>query len=66
MEKPLRDRRGSVLAADLKRDRQAVRRDVSLLEELGLLKTRKELNPGHGRRRIVEPLGQKYQLAANI
>jgi predicted transcriptional regulator len=56
----------SKLAADLKRDRQAVRRDVSLLEELGLLKTREELNPGHGRRRIVESLGQKYQLVATI
>jgi predicted transcriptional regulator len=56
----------SKLAADLKRDRQAVRRDVSLLEGLGLLRTREELNPGHGRRRIVEPLGQKYQLVANI
>ena len=56
----------SKLASDLKRDRQAVRRDVSLLESLGLLKTREEPNPGHGRRRIVEPLAEKYQLVATI
>ena len=56
----------STLAMDLNRDRQAVRRDVSLLESLGLLKIREEPNPGHGRRRIVEPLAGKYQLIATI
>ena len=56
----------STLARDLNRDRQAVKRDVSLLESLGLLKTREEPNPGHGRRRIVEPLAEKYQLIATI
>ena len=56
----------SELARDLKRDRQAVRRDVSLLESFGLLRTREEPNPGHGRRRIVETLASKYQLVANI
>jgi predicted transcriptional regulator len=56
----------SKLASDLGRDRQAVRRDVSLLESLGLLKTREEPNPGHGRRRIVEALAAQYQLVAMI
>jgi len=56
----------SELASDLKRDRQAVRRDVSLLESLGLLKTREEVNPGHGRRRMVEPLAERYELIAII
>lgn len=56
----------SDLASGLNRDRQAVRRDVTLLESFGLLKTREETNPGHGRRRIVEPLAEKYQLVANI
>src|SRR5436190_24118338 len=37
----------SDLAILLKRDRAAVRRDVSLLESLGLVKTREEPNPGH-------------------
>ena len=56
----------SKLASDLRRDRQAVRRDVSLLESLGLLKTHEEPNPGHGRRRIVESLAEEYQLVATI
>ena len=56
----------SELAIALNRDRKAVSRDVSVLESLGLLKTREESNPGHGVRRIVEPLARKYQLVATI
>jgi predicted transcriptional regulator len=56
----------SKLASDLGRDRKAVMRDVSLLESLGLIKTREEPNPGHGRRRIVEALAAEYQLVATI
>jgi predicted transcriptional regulator len=56
----------SELAIALNRDRKAVRRDVSVLESLGLVKTREESNPGHGVRKIVEPLARKYQLVAAI
>jgi len=56
----------SKLATDLKRDRQAVRRDVNLLESLGLLKTRETTNPGHGRKRMVESLASQYRLVATI
>ncbi len=56
----------SDLAATLRRDRKAVRRDVSLLESFGLVHTREEPNPGHGRRKIVEPRAAKYQLVATI
>ena len=56
----------SQLARDLKRDRQAVMRDVRLLESFGLLQTREAPNPGHGRQRIVAPLSSRYQLVANI
>ena len=56
----------SELAATLRRDRKAVRRDVSLLESFGLVNAREEINPGHGRRRIIEPLAAKYQLVATI
>src|SRR5580700_7815480 len=52
----------SQLARELKRDRQAVMRDVRLLESFGLLKTREAPNPGHGRQRIVAPLAGRYQL----
>jgi predicted transcriptional regulator len=56
----------SQLSAALDRDRQAVMRDVRLLESFGLLKTLDAPNPGHGRRRIVAPLAARYQLVANI
>ena len=44
----------------LKRDTRAVGRDVDLLERFGLLRTRYEKNPGHGKRRIVESRAAKY------
>lgn len=56
----------SELAVTLRRDRKAVRRDVSLLESFGLVNTRDEANPGHGRRRVVEPRAAKYRLVATI
>ena len=56
----------SRLAVMLKRDRKAVSRDVKVLESLGLLKTREQLNPGHGRMKVVEPLADKDYLTATI
>jgi len=54
------------LASGLGRDLRAVSRDVELLEQFGLLRTRYEANPGHGRRRIVEPCAARYQLVAEV
>lgn len=56
----------SELAGTLRRDRKSVRRDVSLLESFGLVETRDEPNPGHGRRRVVEPRAARYRLVATI
>ena len=56
----------SELAVTLRRDRKAVKRDVSLLESFGLVSGREEINPGHGRRRIIEARAAKYQLVATI
>ncbi len=56
----------SSLASGLKRDPRAVSRDVELLEQFGLLRTRYEANPGHGKRRIVEPCAEKYRLIATV
>jgi len=56
----------SDLAIVLKRDRTAVKRDVKVLTSLGLVKTHEETNPGHGRRKIIEPLASKYELVATI
>jgi predicted transcriptional regulator len=58
--------RVSVLATGLRRDVRAVNRDVSLLEKAGLLRTRYEANPGHGRRKIVEPVAREFRLVANL
>jgi predicted transcriptional regulator len=64
----IREQRTTVsgLAAILRRDRKAVSRDVKLLESLGLLKTYRESNPGHGVNTIVEPLAKKYHLTATL
>lgn len=56
----------SELAATLGRDRKAVKRDVSLLESFGLVTAREEVNPGHGRKRIIEPRAATYHLVATI
>jgi len=56
----------SRLALMLKRDRKAVSRDVKVLESFGLLKTRKQPNPGHGMMKVVEPLAEKYYLTATV
>jgi predicted transcriptional regulator len=56
----------SMLARGLRRDTRAVSRDIELLEQFGLLRTRYESNPGHGRRRIVEPRAAKFQLIATV
>lgn len=56
----------SELAATLRRDRKAVKRDVALLESFGLVNSREEINPGHGRKRVIEPRAARYQLVATI
>jgi predicted transcriptional regulator len=52
----------SELASVLGRDRTAVRRDVRIPTTFGLVNTREETNPGHGRRKIVVPLASKCEL----
>jgi len=54
------------LAVQLNRPRRAVDRDISLLESTGLLRTCFQMNPGHGRIKIVEPVAQKYQLTTTL
>ena len=56
----------SALAEGLKRDVRAVSRDISLLEEAGLVRTRYQSNPGHGRRKLVESVAQNYRLVADL
>ncbi len=54
------------LATVLKRDVRAVSRDVLRLEKAGLLRTSYRVNPGHGRRKIVEPVAREFRLMAQL
>lgn len=56
----------SSLAAVLNRNTKSVRRDVVKLEEVGMLRTYEEVNPGHGRVRIVEPVAKRVELRASL
>jgi predicted transcriptional regulator len=49
-----------------RRNRAAVYRDISELEKFGLVKTHEEVNPGHGRHKIVELVASKLKLEAYI
>lgn len=52
------------LAAALGRDPKSVRRDVLKLVQVGVLRTREEINPGHGRVKIVEPVAARVEMRA--
>jgi len=54
------------LAAALKRDPKSVRRDVLKLVKVGVLRTREEVNPGHGRVKIVEPVAERVEMRASF
>jgi len=54
----------SALAVALKRDPKSVRRDVVKLARAGVVRTREEINPGHGRVKIVEPVARECRLTA--
>ena len=52
----------TALADALGRNRRAVTRDVKRLAELGLLRLRKEVNPGHGQVTMVESAADRFDL----
>lgn len=54
------------IAKEIKRNRASVYRDISELEKFGLVKTHEEINPGHGRHKIVELVASKLKLEAYI
>ena len=54
------------LATVLKRDPKSVRRDVLKLVRVGALRTREEINPGHGRVKIVEPVAERVEMRASF
>ena len=52
----------TALAEALGRNRRAVSRDVQRLAELGLLRLKKEMNPGHGQVTIVETTADRFDV----
>jgi predicted transcriptional regulator len=52
----------AALARELGRDPKSVRRDVAKLEEYRLIRTREQINPGHGRVKIVEATAKSFEL----
>lgn len=52
------------LARRLGRPRPSVMRDIKRLEALGVLERRKESNPGHGQRTLVQTIGERFELTA--
>jgi hypothetical protein len=43
-----------------------VRRDLLKLVRVGVLRTREEINPGHGRVKIVETVAEKFVLKTSL
>ena len=56
----------SQLVEILQRNRRAVTRDVGKLEELGLLITKLQMNPGHGIQTWVQSVAPQIQLVARL
>ena len=56
----------SALAVELGRNRGSVTRDVNKLRELGLIRLREQVNPGHGVVQIVEPVARNIEVRIAI
>lgn len=54
------------IAKVIKRDRSSVYRDITQLKQYGLVKIHEEINPGHGRHKIVELTSPLLKLEALI
>lgn len=54
------------IARIIKINRASVYRDINDLEKFGLVKTHEEVNPGHGRHKIVELVAPRLKLEAYI
>ena len=54
------------LAVASRRDRSAVARDVSQLEVLGLVRVVDQPNPGHGWKKVVEPVARHIEVVTEF
>jgi predicted transcriptional regulator len=64
----IRKHPGSIthIAKTIKRNRAAVYRDIHEMELFGLVRTHEEINPGHGRHKIVEVSAPTLKLEAYL
>lgn len=54
------------LAQRLQRDRAAVKRDIDVLVEAGILRTKEAILPGHGRQVLVIAAAKQVRLSAEL
>lgn len=50
----------------LHRNRSSVTKDVGLLEKMGLVVSRREINPGHGIQKMVQSVAPKIEMVATL
>ena len=56
----------SQLSELLNRNRSVITKDVGLLEEMGLLVSRRQANPGHGIQKLVQSVARKIEMVATL
>jgi predicted transcriptional regulator len=56
----------SQLTVSLHRERSSITKDISLLENVGLLVSQKISNPGHGIEKLVRSVGPKIEMIATL
>ena len=56
----------SQLSVVLNRNRSVITKDVGLLEEMGLLVSRRQANPGHGIQKLVQSVARKIEMVATL
>lgn len=54
------------LTSSLHRNRSAITKDVGMLEKMGLLVSRRQSNPGHGVRKVVQSVAPKIEMIATL
>lgn len=54
------------LTQRLRRNRSSVTKDVGLLEKMGLIVSRRQVNPGHGIQKFVQSIAPKIELVATL
>lgn len=54
------------LTSRLHRNRSAVTKDVGLLEQMGLIVSSRQINPGHGFQKVVRSIAPKIEMVATL